>query len=153
MKDLTFTAERFPTLAIIYGSAANHHELKHSFCEVWCRHEAANVGRRDLTDTGWIKCPVQRLVCIQVPAMLDTAVLVGKTLCITSWMQCEGHRFLFQLYIRQRGGSYVPARQSLIACTFHMNAFRCGPPQGLWSYCQGINCICVCVFECHSVED
>lgn len=57
----------------------------------------------------------------------------------------------FLLCIRHIGGSYVRSWQSLIAFTFHMNAFRCVVLEGLWSYCQGVNCVSVKALKTRSL--
>lgn len=75
-------------------------------------------------------------VCLLGRGMLATALMVGtacastvqavsKTFLYYQLNAVEGRHLLFQCYIRQRGGSYVPAQQSLIACAFHMDALRC----------------------------
>lgn len=69
--------------------------------------------------------------------------LCYKTFSYYQLNAVERRHLLFQYYMRQHGGSYVPAWQSLIACTFHMNALRCALVQNLGSYCQEINCVWV----------
>lgn len=57
----------------------------------------------------------------------------------------EGCQLPFELCIRYCGGSCVRA------FTFCTNAFRCGLLEGVWSYCQGINCVSITLLKEHRV--